>query len=193
MLFLFHPLCKSSGTGMYLEYTGFSPPLGTQPKLRQKEFHFYIFLYNFTIHQQNTELSLSVVTPKIFLHFFLIKKMHPTVFFFFCKAGFSSVLDVPFSKEAHVFSNLKSRNLSCSFRLLAQYLEHMLSFQEVVQQSLSSSYLQCDQCQPTLFSCPFICKCQLGVLGGLSVLWCGLEVMMVHGSMATCPVMGYLL
>lgn len=76
-----------------------------------------------------TQLS----TPKIFLHFFLIKKMHPTVFFFFCKAGFSSVLDVPFSKEAHVFSNLKSRNLSCSFRLLAQYLEHMLSFQEVVQ------------------------------------------------------------
>lgn len=67
MLFLFHPLCKSSGTGMYLEYC-FSPPLGTQPKLRQKDFHFYIFLYNFTLHQQNTELSLSVVTPKIFLH-----------------------------------------------------------------------------------------------------------------------------
>lgn len=68
-LLLFHSLHKSSGTWTYLEFTGFSPPLGSQPKLRQKDFHSYILLHNFPLHWQNAELNVSVAIPKIVVHF----------------------------------------------------------------------------------------------------------------------------
>lgn len=45
-LLLFHSFRKSSGTWTYLEFTGFSPPLGTQPKWGRKTF---TLIYPYTI------------------------------------------------------------------------------------------------------------------------------------------------